>query len=125
MAPAQLELFKFALSMIHYGDPDWYERHVGPLREWYRRDDLRQITPPQTTDELKQELDRLRHERLTRKQSKLTNGTTGLDDELRGPLASIPNPVLLNELNQAQAQSKMGTDTKGDFDWKKQDKKWV
>ncbi|KAK4053189.1 hypothetical protein OIV83_001924 [Microbotryomycetes sp. JL201] len=101
MAPAQLELFKFALyvfvpiaAMIHYGDPDWYERHVGPLREWYRRDDLRQVAPPQTTDELKAELDRLRDQRLARKQNKLATSGIGLDDEARGPAASQPSPVL-------------------------------
>ncbi|GAA5878229.1 hypothetical protein JCM16303_002693 [Sporobolomyces ruberrimus] len=74
MAPAQLELFKFSLyvffpvcAMLHYGDPDWYEKYVGPIRAAYRQDNLPQVEPPQTSSELKEELARLREQRLARK----------------------------------------------------------
>ncbi|GAA5956503.1 hypothetical protein JCM21900_000594 [Sporobolomyces salmonicolor] len=74
MAPVQLELFKFSLyvflpvyAMLHYGDPDWYERYVGPVRAAYRKDDVPQMEPPQTPSELKNELARLREERLARR----------------------------------------------------------
>ncbi|GAA6051515.1 hypothetical protein JCM3770_000392 [Rhodotorula araucariae] len=77
MAPAQLELFKFTLyvfapvaCMLHYGDPDWYERWVGPFRAAYRKEDIKQIEPPRDTNELKAELARLREERLARKAQK-------------------------------------------------------
>ncbi|GJN88311.1 hypothetical protein Rhopal_001276-T1 [Rhodotorula paludigena] len=74
MAPAQLELFKFSLyvfcpvaAMLHYGDPEWYERWVGPLRSSFRRDEIKQVEPPRDSGELKAELQRLREERLARK----------------------------------------------------------
>ncbi|GAA5854770.1 hypothetical protein JCM9279_000939 [Rhodotorula babjevae] len=77
MAPAQLELFKFTLyvfapvaTMLHYGDPDWYERWVGPHRADYRKEDIKQVEPPRDTAELKAELARLRDERLARKAQK-------------------------------------------------------
>jgi hypothetical protein len=90
--------------MLHYGDPDWYEQYVGPLRAAYRKDDKpqvrprsslscpfseliatpetpaahSQIEPPQTTSELKQELSRLREERLAKRAERL-----GLSAEAR------------------------------------------
>ncbi|KWU41738.1 hypothetical protein RHOSPDRAFT_11659, partial [Rhodotorula sp. JG-1b] len=74
MAPAQLELFKFSLyvflpvyAMLHYGDPEWYEKWIGPLRSDFRKDDTKQMEPPKDTSELKAELDRLRQDRLARK----------------------------------------------------------
>ncbi|BGO89858.1 hypothetical protein NBRC10512_005628 [Rhodotorula toruloides] len=74
MAPAQLELFKFSLyvflpvyAMLHYGDPDWYEKWISPLRPAFRRDDAKQIEPPKDSGELKAEIERLRQERLARK----------------------------------------------------------
>ncbi|BGP14159.1 hypothetical protein JCM10213v2_002099 [Rhodosporidiobolus nylandii] len=54
-------------AMLHYGDPEWYEKWVAPLRSAYRKDDVKQITPPKDTSELKNELARLREERLARK----------------------------------------------------------
>lgn len=30
--------------MLHYGDPDWYERYVGPLRAAYRQDSKPQVS---------------------------------------------------------------------------------
>lgn len=73
MAPAQLELFKFSLctpssppsppprllmtsvsrstdvfmpvyAMLHYGDPEWYETWVGPLRSAFRKDQTKQVS---------------------------------------------------------------------------------
>ncbi|KAI5481832.1 hypothetical protein MNV49_000109 [Pseudohyphozyma bogoriensis] len=48
--PAQLELFKFSLYvffpiaiMLHYGDPDWYDRHVGPIRDHFIKADKPQF----------------------------------------------------------------------------------
>ncbi|GAA5944534.1 Pet100p [Sporobolomyces koalae] len=86
MAPAQLELFKFSLyvffpvcAMLHYGDPDWYEKYVGPLRASYRQDNTPQIEPPQTSTELKDELARLRAERLAKKQQQPLPPPAGVD----------------------------------------------
>ncbi|SCV69537.1 BQ2448_2557 [Microbotryum intermedium] len=103
MAPAQLELFKFGLcklhltsksfnaavdqciglvrtdvfipiaAMLHYGDPDWYEQYVGPLRSNYRKDDLPQIAPAQTPSELKDQLARMREERLKKRDERITS----------------------------------------------------
>ncbi|SCZ97037.1 BZ3500_MvSof-1268-A1-R1_Chr4-2g06946 [Microbotryum saponariae] len=83
MAPAQLELFKFGLyvfipiaAMLHYGDPDWYEQYVGPLRSNYRKDDLPQIAPAQTPSELKDQLAKMREERLKKRDERNTSTTT-------------------------------------------------
>ncbi|GAA6012400.1 hypothetical protein JCM10207_007074 [Rhodosporidiobolus poonsookiae] len=88
MAPAQLELFKFTLyvfcpvaAMLHYGDPDWYERWIAPLRGAYRKDDIKQIEPPRDVSELKNELARLREERLARRAAKEQQPPTGSSDE--------------------------------------------
>lgn len=85
--------------MLHYGDPDWYERYVGPLRAAYRQDNVPQVSfifylssssgfllvdlttgfwfdqvePPQTSTELKDELARLREQRLAKKAAKPVN----------------------------------------------------
>ena len=32
--------------MLHYGDPDWYERWVGPHRADFRKEDIKQVRPP-------------------------------------------------------------------------------
>ena len=32
--------------MLHYGDPEWYEQHVGPFRAAFRMDHKKQASPP-------------------------------------------------------------------------------
>ncbi|PWN98118.1 hypothetical protein FA09DRAFT_329748 [Tilletiopsis washingtonensis] len=70
MAGPNVELFKFGLYlffplaiMIHVGDPDWYERHVRPIRDsfWPSPDTL--YVPPRDQASIKSELERLRAER--------------------------------------------------------------
>jgi hypothetical protein len=29
--------------MLHYGDPDWYEKWVSPDRAWFRKDEIKQV----------------------------------------------------------------------------------
>ncbi|GAA5992465.1 hypothetical protein JCM10908_000829 [Rhodotorula pacifica] len=98
MAPAQLELFKFSLyvflpvyAMLHYGDPEWYEKWVGPLRSGFRRDDTKQMEPPKDTSELKAELDRLRQDRLARKAARESSSV--LPAGFPSPASSEPAPI--------------------------------
>ncbi|ORY79803.1 hypothetical protein BCR35DRAFT_304640 [Leucosporidium creatinivorum] len=71
---SRLELFKFSLyvftpmaAFLFFGAPEFYEEHVTPLVSHFRRDEIKQVAPPQTTTELKAELARLRDERLSKK----------------------------------------------------------
>ncbi|KAG8935945.1 hypothetical protein FRC03_003766 [Tulasnella sp. 419] len=75
MAGPNLELFKFGVyvfipiaMMVHYGNPQWYNDHVLPYRErfWPKPDHLNRNLP-QTSSELKQELERIKAERLQAK----------------------------------------------------------
>ncbi|GAA5973345.1 hypothetical protein JCM8115_006280 [Rhodotorula mucilaginosa] len=100
MAPAQLELFKFSLyvflpvyAMLHYGDPEWYEKWVGPLRSDFRKDDTKQMEPPKDTSELKAELDRLRQDRLARKAAReATSSSSSASPPTSSPF-SDPSPI--------------------------------
>lgn len=31
-------------AMLHYGDPEWYETWVGPLRSAFRKDQTKQVS---------------------------------------------------------------------------------
>ena len=43
---APTDVFAPVATMLHYGDPDWYERWVGPHRADYRKEDIKQVRPP-------------------------------------------------------------------------------
>lgn len=40
------DVFLPVYAMLHYGDPEWYEKWVGPLRSGFRRDDAKQVSLP-------------------------------------------------------------------------------
>lgn len=69
MAGPHLELFKFGLyvffpivMMFHFGNPEWYNEHVAPLREKFWPAPEMTNKPPQTSSALKEEIERLRAE---------------------------------------------------------------
>ena len=37
------DVFLPVYAMLHYGDPEWYEKWVGPLRSDFRKDDTKQV----------------------------------------------------------------------------------
>ncbi|GAA5882422.1 hypothetical protein JCM3774_001835 [Rhodotorula dairenensis] len=99
MAPAQLELFKFSLyvflpvyAMLHYGDPEWYEKWVGPLRSDFRKDATKQVEPPKDSSELKSELERMRQDRLARKAARVDSSNS--DPPPAPPSSSSPEPSI-------------------------------
>ncbi|PWN52758.1 hypothetical protein IE53DRAFT_292851, partial [Violaceomyces palustris] len=78
MAGPNLELFKFGLYlffplavMVHYGDPEWYHRHVLPIRDqfWPKSETL--YKPPKTSEDLKASLEEMRRNRLLKRQERL------------------------------------------------------
>ncbi|EJT96822.1 hypothetical protein DACRYDRAFT_112439 [Dacryopinax primogenitus] len=75
MGGPNLELFKFAVYvffpvaiMFHYGNPDWYEKNVAPLKDqfWPREDTLNR--PPHDNITLQAELARFKAEREARRE---------------------------------------------------------
>ncbi|KAL8293429.1 hypothetical protein RQP46_000130 [Phenoliferia psychrophenolica] len=76
--PARLELFKFSLyvffpiaAMLHFGDPDWYDHYVEPLRPHFVQVDKKQVEPPSTRTELQDKLAKMREERLVKRAERL------------------------------------------------------
>ena len=46
LATPDPDVFLPVYAMLHYGDPEWYEKWVGPLRSDFRKDDTKQVRPP-------------------------------------------------------------------------------
>ncbi|KAE8227009.1 hypothetical protein CF319_g483 [Tilletia indica] len=74
MAGPSLEVFKFGLYlffplaiMVHYGDPEWYHKHVVPIREQYWPKEETLYHPPRNTSDLKSALEDYRQKRIARK----------------------------------------------------------
>lgn len=40
-----IDVFFPIAAMLHFGDPDWYDRYVGPLRANYTQADKIQVRP--------------------------------------------------------------------------------
>ncbi|KAG6909449.1 hypothetical protein DXG01_000434 [Tephrocybe rancida] len=75
MGGANLEVFKFSLylfvpiaALVHFGDPDWYREHVVPYRDklFPSADRTLQRLPKDQTA-VRDELNRIRAERLAKK----------------------------------------------------------
>ncbi|GJJ12428.1 hypothetical protein Clacol_006670 [Clathrus columnatus] len=73
MAGPNLEIFRFGLYlffplaiMAHFGNPDWYRRHVLPYKDRIIPKDNKQKLP-HTHSEVVAELERRKAERLRRK----------------------------------------------------------
>ncbi|KZO91874.1 hypothetical protein CALVIDRAFT_541490 [Calocera viscosa TUFC12733] len=78
MAGPNLELFKFGVyiffpiaMMFHYGNPEWYEKHVLPFKESFWPKEETTNKPPHDKVSLQAELAKLKAERLARRQSHL------------------------------------------------------
>ncbi|KAF8338128.1 uncharacterized protein EI90DRAFT_2909033 [Cantharellus anzutake] len=72
MAGPNLEVFRFGfyvffpiVMMLHYGNPDWFEKHVIPARD-RMFPPSEQTNPPTDPHGIKEEIARLRAERLAR-----------------------------------------------------------
>ncbi|PWN26241.1 hypothetical protein BDZ90DRAFT_280769 [Jaminaea rosea] len=84
MAGPNLEVFKFGLYlffplaiMVHYGDPDWYRKHVLPIRDefWPRENTL--FKPPRNSTDLKSTLEEMKEQRLARRDARLAGEAAG------------------------------------------------
>ncbi|KAN0063182.1 hypothetical protein ACQY0O_004346 [Thecaphora frezii] len=78
MAGPNLELFKFGLYlffplavMVHYGDPEWYHRHVLPLRDQFWPAEESLYRPPRNAPDVKASLEEFKRERLAKRQARL------------------------------------------------------
>jgi len=76
MAGPNLELFKFGLYvffpvgvMFYFGNPDWYQKHVVPLRDKFWPPEQKTIKPPHDSETLRSELARLRAERHAKREA--------------------------------------------------------
>jgi len=84
MAGPNLEIFRFGFYvffpiaiMLHYGNPDWFERHVIPARDRMFPPLERTNRPPTDPHDIKEEIARMRAERLARDtQRRKTNETS-------------------------------------------------
>ncbi|CAO1631844.1 unnamed protein product [Sympodiomycopsis kandeliae] len=77
MAGPNLEVFKFGLYlffplavMIHYGDPEWYQRHVLPFRDEFWPKESTLFKPPRTSEGVKSTIEELRNERLAKRNAR-------------------------------------------------------
>lgn len=41
-----VDVFFPIAAMLHFGDPDWYDEYVGPLRAYYTQADKKQVSHP-------------------------------------------------------------------------------
>ncbi|TIB74865.1 hypothetical protein E3Q22_03319 [Wallemia mellicola] len=76
MGGANLEVFKFAAYlffpiafMYHFGDPDWYERHVEPAKEAFWPKEEETHKPAKDPQSLRAQLEEIK--------SRRKNGATG------------------------------------------------
>ncbi|TFK55278.1 hypothetical protein OE88DRAFT_1732529 [Heliocybe sulcata] len=74
MGGPNLEVFKFAIYMfvpvaalMHYGDPDWYNRNVLPYKERLFPEDKGRVHIPTDQTAVREELARIRAQKLARK----------------------------------------------------------
>ncbi|PCH38354.1 hypothetical protein WOLCODRAFT_65246 [Wolfiporia cocos MD-104 SS10] len=81
MAGPNLEVFKFAVyvffpvaMMLHYGDPDWYRRHVLTYKDHVFPPDERLVTSlPTDPNALREELAKIRARKAERRAEKARN----------------------------------------------------
>jgi len=74
MGGPNLEVFKFAVYMflpvvalLHYGDPEWYKRNVLPYKDRMFPEDKGNVKVPTDQTAVREELARIRAEKLARK----------------------------------------------------------
>lgn len=77
MAGPNLELFRFAvyvgfpiLIMSYYGDPEWYNRWVYPLRDAYLQPEKADVRLSETPAELRDQLAELKAKRLQKREER-------------------------------------------------------
>ncbi|KAK9896461.1 hypothetical protein P389DRAFT_211202 [Cystobasidium minutum MCA 4210] len=77
MAGPNLELFKFVVYvsvpiafMAYFGDPEWYNKHVYPLKDAFVKPEKAEVTISETPNELKQQIAQLRAQRLAKKEQR-------------------------------------------------------
>ncbi|KAL9936682.1 hypothetical protein V8E36_004750 [Tilletia maclaganii] len=106
MAGPSLEVFKFGLYlffplaiMVHYGDPEWYHKHVLPVRDsfWPREETLYQ--PPRTAEDVKTALEEYRQKRIARKESRADAPATFSQRTTAPTLSSSKASIAASNLN--------------------------
>jgi len=99
MGGPNLEILKFSVyvffpivMMMHYGNPDWYEKHVKPSVDGFTRRKLRDTAPPipKTRDELNVVLDAFKQERIAKRERREVAGLV----EPTTPPSSTPARVV-------------------------------
>ncbi|KAH8833573.1 hypothetical protein DL96DRAFT_1456253 [Flagelloscypha sp. PMI_526] len=78
MGGPNLEIFKFGLylfiplaALVHFGDPQWYQRHVVPYRQKLFPPEERTIKDlPKHQQAVRDELARIKAERIAKAQEK-------------------------------------------------------
>ncbi|GAC93131.1 hypothetical protein PHSY_000693 [Pseudozyma hubeiensis SY62] len=78
MAGPNLELFKFGVYlffplavMVHFGDVQWYNEHVLPIRDqfWPKQESL--YRPPRNEEDLRTAMDEMKAKRLAKREARL------------------------------------------------------
>ncbi|PWZ01910.1 hypothetical protein BCV70DRAFT_198193 [Testicularia cyperi] len=104
MAGPNLELFKFGLYlffplavMVHYGDPEWYHRHVLPIRDqfWPKEESL--YRPPRNSEDVKSALEEMKAKRLAKRQARIEQ------EQQQHQAPSSQSPLSAHFESQAQA----------------------
>ncbi|CAD6572492.1 MAG: hypothetical protein CYPHOPRED_004851 [Cyphobasidiales sp. Tagirdzhanova-0007] len=90
MAGPNLELFRFGmyvffpiLIMAHYGDPEWYNRHIYPLRDAYLQPEKADVKLSETETELKSQLAELKEQRLAKRERRRAGSRNDSNTESR------------------------------------------
>ncbi|KAK8850456.1 hypothetical protein IAR55_004374 [Kwoniella newhampshirensis] len=116
MGGPNLEIFKFGFYlftpiyvMVKFGDPDWYDEYVRPYKErfWPPYETTHQT--PKSHSELKEELTRMKAERLARKQASTTitpsssssSSMSASTSTQVGESETIPSPAEQTSIAQA------------------------
>ncbi|WWD08417.1 hypothetical protein V865_006529 [Kwoniella europaea PYCC6329] len=115
MAGPNLEIFKFGFYMFFpiyvmfkFGDPEWYENYVQPYKEilWPPYESTYQ--PPRTHTGIKEELARMKAERLAKKTGRPVESITASEIEAEGGIniasaGSTPTPSTSSIVSQTQS----------------------
>ncbi|RXK40647.1 hypothetical protein M231_02104 [Tremella mesenterica] len=98
--------------MYKFGDPEWYETYVRPYRDIVWPPYESTFKPPKTSPELHKELERLKAERLARRQ-----GTSTQPSSLAS-LTTLPTPTpASSDLDTPPGTEEVRRRQSGPWDW--------
>ncbi|WWC92216.1 uncharacterized protein L201_007170 [Kwoniella dendrophila CBS 6074] len=124
MAGPNLEIFKFGFylffpiyTMVKFGDPEWYDTYVQPYKEilWPPYESTYQ--PPRTHTGIKEELARMKAERIAKKTGRSVDQIT--QEEINAEGGVQPQPITSTSEQSQLINQSIPTSTTTSWSWPK------